>query len=399
MKGGAFHSMRRRAGDDYVGSAAPALWQTPSFHLAGLLSALVALSCGCRAPSRPAAPPPPTLSEATGLLIADGALFDGPEPGAARVGSVVRWTPVRLAARGLACPTVAADRCAERWLLAGTSTWVSGDALAVTQATPSLETDLGGHLLHERPEPSDGSRAPAFAWFGVQTSWEWSADLGRERVAAQGWLAIDAPGGVRAVALGESSGWGASDVIVDRRWLDLDGDGAAELIVVSSTTATEVGYGGLVLRVLGGDLATRLEFDVGDTRANGLAQTSWGAARLEGTQLVHDALEAAPCSPALPAAKTSDPDETGTTTCFVATRTRYTGLRPRTEPLAVLADGANVQAWYHPQAPAPSDIAPVRVLVTRGDRTQWVEAPGLTPLWVQGVFSADRERSTWVTLW
>jgi len=379
--------MQRRAVDGFASGAALVLF-----------SALMA-SCGCRAPSRPAVPPPPTLTEATGLLIADGALFDGPEPGAAQVGTVARWTPVRLVARGLACPTVAADRCAERWLLAGTSTWVSGDALAVTQATPSLETDLGGHLLHGRPEPSDGTRAPAFAWFGVQTSWEWSADLGRERVAAQGWLAIDAPGGVRAVPLGESSGWGTAEVTVDRRWLDLDGDGAAELIVVFSTTLTEVGYGGLLLRVLGGDLSRRLEFGVGDTRADGLGQTSWGAVRLEGNELVRDELEAAPCSPTLPPPKAADPDETGTTTCFVARRTRYSGLRPRTEPLAVLADGASVQAWYHPQAPAPSDAAPVRVLVTRDGGARWMESPELTPAWAQGVFSADRERTTWVTLW
>ena len=394
--------MRRPAADDFAGGAPPRVWPTTlarASRLAVLFGALVALVGGCRGSSRPAVPPPPALAETTGLLIADGALFDGPAPGAARVGTVARSTPVRLAARGLACPTVAADRCSERWLLAGTATWVSGDALAVTQATPSLETDLGGHLLHERPQPSDASRAPAFAWFGVQTSWEWSEELGRERVAAQGWLAIDAPGGVRAVALGESSGWGSADVIVDRRWLDLDGDGAAEAVVVSSTTLTEVGYGGLLLRVLGGDLVTRLELEVGDARVNGLGQTSWGAVRLEGTELVHDALEAAPCSQALPPPKAPDPDQTGAMFCFVATRTRYAGLRPRTEPLAILADGASVQAWYHPQGPAPSDPAPVRVLVTRGDRAQWVESPGLTPLWVQGVFSADRERTNWVTLW
>lgn len=364
-----------------------------------LLSALWASSCGCRAPSRPAVPPPPSLTEATGLLIADGALFDGPEAGAARVGAVPRWTPVRLSARGLACPTVAADQCSERWLLAGTSTWVGGDALAVTQATPSLETDLGGALLHEPPETSDGSRAPAFTWFGVQTSWEWSEALGRERVAAQGWLAIDTPAGIRAVPFGASSGWGSAEAVVDRRWIDLDGDGAAELVVVSSTTVTEVGYGGLLLRVLAGDLSKRLEFEVGDTRANGLGQTSWGAVRLEGKELVRDELEAEPCSPTMLLPKTADPEETGTTTCFVATRTRYANLQPRTDPLAILADGATVQAWYHPQAPAPSDAAPVRVLVTRSDRAQWVESPTLTPAWAQGVFSADRERTTWVTLW
>ncbi|GDX81250.1 hypothetical protein LBMAG42_30610 [Deltaproteobacteria bacterium] len=302
---------------------------------------------------------PIPLAEADAVVITAAGLFDGPGADARPTGTLAVDTTLKLLARGAECLPAADDLCAERWMIAGSNAWVSAADIAVRDTHPLSPVELRGHWLTERPEPTDGSRAPVYAWLGAVTRWEWSAEGGRERVSAMGWMVADVGNRLRRVEMGNASGWGSAESMAGRRWLDLDGDGAAELIVVLDTVVTEAGSGGRVVRVYDGALKLRHEQWVGDPRLTGLDQAEWGAVHLEGRVLVHDALASAP----------------------VAT-----------------ADGLPILAWYLPESTQPTERAPARVLVDDHGVGRWLVSPKVVPAWAGDAFASNPDGGDWVVL-
>lgn len=336
---------------------------------------------------------PLSLFEADGFLLEDASVFDGPGEGARQVGRLAAKSLVKVQARGLLCVPMDAERCAERWLVAGPkgAVWVEGGALVLRESVLGLEHDLGSYLLNYPPWSKDAIRLPGLSWYGVQTTWEREEGGVRGRIEVTGWLVTADDHGQYQTQLGYYSGWGSDTLIKEVRWVDLDGDAVAELLVLASTDITEVGYGGQVIYVFGPDLSPRLEIAVGDPLLTGLPQGMWGSVRLEGARLVQDRVEVQAC-PVLPA-----PPEAGSVVCFKSLRTTWEKLVPTEEPLSVTVEGAPVVAWAHPDGAAPIDAAPVWVLVQKGGQLVWVREPVVSPAWLLGVFSADPARGGWVS--
>lgn len=339
-------------------------------------------------PFVPASPVATELPPTDAIALVESTLVNSPEEGASLVGVVPELTPLRLAARGIACVAVSEDRCSERWKLAGVDAWIDGARLAVIDrlaAPGSTSTGLTG-----APVSADKSAVPDFVWYGVTTAWEWTPAEGRDRVDAQGWIVVQSGSGLKVAELGRWSGWGSAEEVTRSRWIDLDGDRRAELLTLLTTSITEVGYGGLVVRVLGADLETKVDQAVGDPRVDGLGQGSFGTMRLEGATLVRDALDVVECPAGTPA-----PGQ-GRATCFTATRTTWAGLKPTREPLAL---PGGVIGWAHEEGAAATGPGPYTVLTQKGGKLKWQKAPSDLPAWAAAVFAGEREGVEWVTGW
>lgn len=341
-------------------------------------------------------PLPLPLADADAVVIQAARLFDGPGADARAVGTVASDTTLRLAARGADCIPQGPDRCAERWMIAGTHAWVGAEAIAVLDTHPLAPAEVRGHWLTETPWTGDGSRVPDTAWLGVVTEWEWSRESGRERVSAMGWLLTETSGRRARVEMGNLSGWGSAELLAGRRWVDLDGDGVAELIVVLDTVITEAGSGGRVVRVVDGELKLRHEVQVGDPRLTGLDQPEWGAVHLVGRVLVHDSLAARACTPPRAPPAVPDPDGLGAVFCPVQSRTGWPTPPPPAQPPR--AHGLPILAWWLPESTRPTSRGAVHVLVDDHGTARWLLDPKVEPAWVGDAFATNPDGGDWVVL-
>lgn len=334
------------------------------------------------------------LGEANALVLgAEIAVYDGPGAEARRVGALAAWTPVRVQAQGLACAPDGEDLCAARWMLED-GRWASGGGLAVRHDAPTVADDLGGSWFSGAPEPTDRSQVPSHVFFGVETRYELDEDRQPGRISATGWLAVEQGAGAQAVSLGFRSGWGSSTRISGLRWLDLDADGRAELVVSVDESVTEVGSVGTAVLVLGPDLKELLRIDVGDPRLNGLEQPAWGVARLVGATLVHESVTRVDCPPDLSAPAGAS----GVLACVQGTRHSWERLVARDEALPLRADGLPIVAWLDEEGPTVTGPVPYQVLVRDGAQTRWLRGATLEPAWLGAAFGQDREAARWVDL-
>ena len=342
-----------------------------------------------------------SLEDTDAIVVAQGAaLYDGPAAGAKRVGELAPGSRLELESRGLTDVRFDENFCTIRWsiMTAEGRRWVDGAALAVRQSVPTMRGTAAA--LDQQPFARDGASVPDLAWFGYQRRDEWSEQSGCERPEESGWLFTSRNGTVTSASLTYTSDWGTGQQLEQHEWIDLDGDGEAELVTDWSTTITEAGAGGRVVQVLGADLKPKLELEVHDPRLMGLNQSLFGQLRLQrdSKQLIHETIADAACPPEAPAPPNPDPSsEWGATLCFSSKRTTWNKLVvASTEPFEATADGKLIVGWYHPEGRSALSAARMHVLVWNGSSYEWLTEPRVSPRWLSGVFAADASRAHWV---
>ncbi len=330
------------------------------------------------------------LDQANAIVLENGAtLFDGPAESAKTVGHLEPWSLLTVESRGLEDLRADAYSCTIRWSLTTSEgpRWVNGMDLAIRQSVATLRPEYP--TLDSPPLPKDGSAVPATAWFGYELSREWDDNNEAcDRTVEAGWLFTSRNGVLHSAQLSYSSGWGTSDHLEQFEWIDLDADGVAELVTDWSTSLTEAGYDGRVVRVLGEDLRIKLEVEVGDPRMSGLGQSKWGRLQLESQRLIHDSISERACPAGAPKEAI----------CFSTERSIWNNLVASTAFFAATANGKPIVGWYHPQGHSPSEKAPLRVLVSDGQSSEWLIEPTVFPEWLGGVFAGDPARVRWVEL-